>query len=447
MTRIDGETIIANVRKGVTVLGVVALLAAGCQKSAPTTTVSSPSRSPSFSPALSVRDRSWRQDIAYLAREVPRVHAGGLTGVSRAAWMAAAGRLEGQVPGLTDGQVIVGMERMVAMLGDDETQLILRPSAVYPFAARWIGNGIYLLGVPAADRWLLGARLAAVDGHPVREVVARLRPLIDHQDPGIAQGWVVGWGQVSLRWPGYLFDANLLHWLGVTRSATAATFTVVTAHGSLRTIKLAAGGGPAGGRLPRLRYVPAPLYLRHAAEPYWLRILARQRAVYLKYNKCLPGAGFGRLAARALAVLRAHPAYRLMVDLRENSGGYLEPFGPLLRGIWDDRAINVRGRIFGLINDSTASAATYDSYVLRQATNALLIGQQTADPRQKFSDARPLRLPHHDVRIQVTRIIFNPSQTRHGIPDIVVAPTLSDWLAGRDPVLAKALAYGRTRGP
>jgi hypothetical protein len=387
VTRIDGETIIANVRKGVTVLGAVALLAAGCQKSAPTTTVSSPSRSPSFSPALSVRDRTWRQDIAYLAREVPRVHAGGLTGVSRAAWMAAAGRLERQVPGLTDGQVIVGMERMVAMLHDDETQLILPPSAVYPFATRWIGNGIYLLGVPAADRWLLGARLAAVDGHPVREVVARVRTLIDYQDPGIERGWIVNWGQVSPSWPGYLTDADLLHWLGVTRSATAATFTVVTAHSSLRTIKLAAGGGPAGGRLPRLRYVPAPLYLRHAAEPYWLRILARQRAVYLKYNKCLPGAGFGRLAARALAVLRAHPAYRLMVDLRENSGGYLEPFGPLLRGIWDDRASNVRGRIFGLINDFTASAATYDSYVLRQATNA---AHRAADRR---SASEVLRRP------------------------------------------------------
>jgi hypothetical protein len=27
----------------------------------------------------------------------------------------------------------------------------------------------------------------------------------------------------------------------------------------------------------------------------------------------------------------------------------------------------------------------------------------------------------------------------------VVAPTLSDWLTGQDPVLAKALAYGQTR--
>ncbi len=139
-------------------------------------------------PGLSARNLNWRQDVAYLARELPRVHARGLAGVSRAAWMAAARRLERRVPRLTDGQVIVGMAWMVAMLGDDETQLILPPSPVYPFAARWIGGGVYLLGVPAADRWLLGARLVAVDGHPIGQVVTRLRAEIDYQDPGLARG-------------------------------------------------------------------------------------------------------------------------------------------------------------------------------------------------------------------------------------------------------------------
>jgi len=49
-----------------------------------------------------------------------------------------------------------------------------------------------------------------------------------------------------------------------------------------------------------LAYVPSALYLRHVGEPYWLRILARQRAVYLKYNPYLPGTGFGWLAARGV---------------------------------------------------------------------------------------------------------------------------------------------------
>ena len=96
--------------------------------------------------------------------------------------------------------------------------------------------------------------------------------------------------------------------------------------------------------MPRIVYVPSPLYLRHGAEPFWLRILGRRRAVYLKYNQCMPGAGFQRLAARALTVLRAHPAYRLIVDLRDNLGGDRQPFQALLTGIWADPAIKPAGQ-------------------------------------------------------------------------------------------------------
>ena len=404
-------------------------------------------------PAPSVRDQHWQQDIAYLARRLPLVHVRGLTSVSRTTWTQAAHRLEQQVPRLTSGQIIAGMARMVALLHDDETQLILPPSAAYPFAARWIGDGLYLIAAPAADRWLLGARLTAVDGHPLREVVAQLSAVIDYQDPGEARGWEVGWDKVSQDSPGYLNNASLLHWLGIARSAAAARFTVRTTQGSTRTIRLAAAGQPgsagsAGSGFPPVTYLPVPAYLRDSADPYWLRVLDRQRAVYLKYNRCLPGTGFQKVANRALADLRAHPGYRLIVDLRNNPGGDSRPFQSLISGIRADPAINRRGRIFGLVNDFTASSATVDTYNLGHETNALLIGQPAADPIDEFgNDNQLLRLPHYGVVVQYTTAVINAARVRFGIPDIGVAPTLHDWLTGQDPVLAMALAYGRSTRP
>jgi C-terminal processing protease CtpA/Prc len=144
--------------------------------------------------------------------------------------------------------------------------------------------------------------------------------------------------------------------------------------------------------------------------------------------------------------MRVHPAYRLIVDLRDNLGGDDQPFGALVSGIWSDPAVNRPGRIFGLINDFTASAAAVDSYNLGYATNALLIGQQVATPITEFGNAHLLRLPHYGVLIDVTTADVNPTHTRYGIPDIVVAPTLQDWLTGHDPALAEALGYGPTRG-
>ncbi len=397
----------------------------------------------SRTPAPSARDQHWRRDIALLARQLPQVHAEGLTHVTPAAWHAAAARLEAQVPRLSNGQVLVGLARMVALLHDDETQLMLPDAPVYLFNAQWVGSGLYLTAVPSADRGLLGARLVAVDGHPMAEVESRLRGVIDFQDPGTARAWEIGLDQIGLESPGYLNNANLLAWLGLASSARGATFTLRLASGEVRRVWLAAHGRD-NGPVPPIAAIPAPLYLQRRDEPFWMRVLPRQHAVYLKYNQCLSNGGFQRLAARAMAVLHAHPGYRLIVDLRNNTGGDTTPFQSLLNRITRDPVLNRRGHVLGLINGLTASSATLDAGLLAHATRGLLIGQQVSDPIDEYgNDNGLLRLPYNDVLIQYTTATVNSPRTPAGIPDVPVAPTVQDLLTGADPVLAAALAYGR----
>jgi hypothetical protein len=301
---------------------------------------------------------------------------------------------------------------------------------------RWAGTGLYLVAVPAAQRKLLGAQLTGIDGHPIGQVLARLRAVIDYQDPGLARAQEVGWSGPGES--GDLNDADLLSWLKVTRSATVASFAVRTAVG-LRSVRIRP---IAGSGAPAIAHVPSPLYLQHQNNPYWLKILGGQRAVYLKYNECLTNDGFQRLAARALAVLRQHPGYRLIVDLRDNGGGDSAPFLALIADIRADPAVNRRGRIFGLVNGFTDSSASVDSYNLQRQTRALLIGQQVADPIDEYGDDNgQLHLPHYGIRIQYTTAVVNRTRTRFGIPNITVAPTVRDWLTGTDPVLAAALRY------
>lgn len=393
-------------------------------------------------PAPSVRDQHWRRDIAVLARQIPRVHAEGLGHVTPATWHAAAARLAAQVPRLSNGQVLAGLARLVALLHDDETQLMLPDAPVFLFSAQWVGSGLYLVAVPSAERALLGARLVAVDGHPMAEVESRLRAVIDFQDPGTARARETGPDQAGLESPGYLNNASLLAWLGLARSARGATFTVRLASGGLRRVWLAAHGRD-DGAVPPAAAIPAPLYLQHPDEPFWLRVLRRQHAVYLKYNLCLSNDGFQRLAARAVAVLHAHPRDRLIVDLRGNPGGDTTPFQSLLNKITIDPALSRRGRVFGLINDLTASSASLDAGLLQHSTRGLLIGQQVSDPIDEYgNDNGLLRLPYYDVLVQYTTATVNSPATPEGVPDLLVAPTVHDLLTGADPVLAAALAYG-----
>jgi hypothetical protein len=162
--------------------------------------------------------------------------------------------------------------------------------------------------------------------------------------------------------------------------------------------------------------------------------------VYLKYNQCLPGSGFQRLAAQALALLAAHRDYRLIVDLRDNLGGDTEPFQSLISGIQASPQLGTRGRIIGLVNQFTDSSATLDAHSLQQA-GAVLIGQPPADPIDEWGDWQTFQLPWYGIVIQYTSATVNSGAAPLGIPDIVVKPTLAQILAGDDPVLAAALAY------
>jgi hypothetical protein len=104
--------------------------------------------------------------------------------------------------------------------------------------------------------------------------------------------------------------------------------------------------------------------------------------------------------------------------------------------------------VLGLIDGLTASSATLDAGNLGHQTRALLIGQEAADPIDEFgNDYGMLRLPYGDVQIQYTTAVVNSPRTPEGIPDITVAPTVHDLLAGTDPVLAAALSYGHGRYP
>lgn len=389
--------------------------------------------------SLTTRDRYWQQDVAYLAAQLPRVHVDGLTGgATRERWDAAAARLEANVPRLTNGQIITGLARIVALLHDDETLVDPPPDPSYPLETQWIGAGLYLIVVPAADKDLLGGRIVAVDGHPVTDVLAEIRATVDYEDPRLALGM-----ESQL-----MESPSWLSYLGLVSSIRSATFTVRLPSGRVVSADIESYGahGALAAR-PRTVTVPLPFYRQRSNQPYWMAVLAAQDAVYLKYNQCLDNDGFQQLAARALALLSAHPAWRLIVDLRFNYGGDSSPVQTVARWISTDPALDRTGRIIGLIDGNVYSSASLDAHILQSQDGAILIGQPTAEQHDTYGDdSGSLRLPHFGVTVQYTTAVVNDTRALYGVPDIAVTPTLDDWLTGTDPVLATALAYQQVGG-
>ena len=67
--------------------------------------------------------RQWREDLAYLARELPRRHENLFHTITRARFDSALAVLERKLPGLARHQVIVELARLVALVGDGHTNV------------------------------------------------------------------------------------------------------------------------------------------------------------------------------------------------------------------------------------------------------------------------------------------------------------------------------------
>jgi carboxyl-terminal processing protease len=171
---------------------------------------------------------------------------------------------------------------------------------------------------------------------------------------------------------------------------------------------------------------------------------------------------------RALREFVAADGTHLVIDLRGNTGGYLEaavdiaswflPAGtevvredwgrgkdPVVRRAAGKDVSDGRWRIAVLVDGGTASAAEILAAALRERRGAVLIGEQTFG---KGSVQELVEItPETSLKVTIARWLTpnGTSLSENGLtPDTVIPRTMEDVEAGRDPQLDAALRYVRT---
>src|SRR5436309_11393536 len=92
------------------------------------------------------RDGRWRQDLRYLAAELPRLHGNLFFELKREEFESALQELDAAVPNLSDEEIAVGMARIVARADDAHTHVFLGARRL-PLVLHWFRDGIFVVGV------------------------------------------------------------------------------------------------------------------------------------------------------------------------------------------------------------------------------------------------------------------------------------------------------------
>jgi len=375
----------------------------------------------------------WREDLRFFARELPKRHKNLYHTTSREQFERAVAELDAAIPSLQDHQIIVGMIRIAASVGDGHTAVHL-PAYFkrYPIRLYWFGPDLRVASAAREYRQTLGARVVKIGSLGIAEVLARVQscfPTARHEN----EWYVLGTS------PAFIVIPEVLHGLGVVHELGRAPFTFEDESGKQFTLDISPIEFSVVGGVPNVRFIPVakaePLFRQRPSERFWFTYLPDSQTVYLSFRGYK---SLGENAQKLFQFIDANPTKRLAIDLRQNGGGdFFKGRKHLVRPLKERPAINQKGRLFVIVGRATFSAAMVNAIDFRKETNALLVGEPVGERPNSYSENDEVTLPNSRLVVSYsTRYYkFLEEDVPAVMPDKRIDPNWADFKAGRDPVM------------
>ena len=385
-----------------------------------------------------------RAEIDRALELLERIHPEPFHAIDRGTFVAELESLKERLPSLNPEQAAVELMRIWALLSterdghqfalplDVDAEPVL-PIRVYEFA-----DGVFVTDAMEPYRELIGARLTAVGDSPINDVLERLEPLVPRDGPATLP---------SFR-PLYLLRPAVLQGLGIVGSGPVPV-TVSSPDGATRSAELQpvagaefrewAGWLPFHGLAPRegLRHT------QHADPHFAMERIGDGEVLYVRFSRVAPVMSG---AIEELRRLAADPQVkRVVVDLRQNTGGDNTTFGSLLAALGDP-SIGQSERLVVLTDRVTFSAAANFATRLERATDATFAGEPMGGGLNFWNDVDWVELPDFPLpmRLAISTRYWEMAEAddpRLTIePDLPMTVTAADYFAGRDSLLEAVLA-------
>lgn len=387
--------------------------------------------SPSPAP-LSLTKEQWREDLRYLAKELPRRHKNAFHSLTKERFEAAVNELDAAIPSLEDYEIMVRMLRTVALIGDAHTDLHLpKTFHAFPLTLYWFGGDLRVLRTTTNYRQALGAKVVKIGDTNIRDAAEKINSLVPHEN----DYWQRFVGA------SYFQYAEILRALGITPELKTARWTFEDDAGKRFSLDIEPSAPDAKPDwLSTLKQVP--LYRQRLAEPLWFSVLPEAQTLYLNFKSYPETAVFKKISEEFLKAVDEVKPKRVVIDLRLNVGGNFYKGRALLSELKKRALYRTRGNLYVIIGRATQSAAMVNAIDFRQEMNAILVGEPTGGRPNGYSENDEFRLPNSQIEVSYsTRLYkFQDEDSPAVMPDKLIEPSWDIYPSGRDAVLEWILA-------
>jgi hypothetical protein len=140
-------------------------------------------------PELS-RDAKWREDLKFLAAELPSRHKNLFFKITREQFDREIARISDSLPKLTDSEIKLALWRLAAMIGDAHTRIKYGREKTFPFALYQFSDGVFVAAAAEEYKTALGARLVKIGKTNVERAKESVRLHAEKRGYGVADLYV-----------------------------------------------------------------------------------------------------------------------------------------------------------------------------------------------------------------------------------------------------------------
>ncbi len=400
----------------------------------------------------------WRKDLLYLQQKIHSDYHSLFRKISKEDFDQQVSLLYEKIPDLESHEIKVHFSELVSLFGYGHTALGLyswdiTPSLKFhqlPINFYWFSDGIFVQGANKENERAVGSKVIKVGNYKVGEALELIKPITSAENDQHFKAYGLG----------YLGVPEILHTKGIIDDISSVKF-VLEKNGksfNMEIKPIISERFPGnyfliqnqGNWINAQTSEQIPLWLKNPDRRYFIEYLPSQKIVYVKQSSILDESEekIPAFYNRVFKFIEENEVESMVLDLRLNSGGENFKIIPILTGAIKSR-INQRGKFYVIIGRRTFSAAQSLVNELEKYTEAIFVGEPTAENVSYFGDTKTEILPNSKLSIRLSYVWWqnanvapDDSDNRQWTePDIFAELSSEDYINGRDPVMQAILNY------
>jgi hypothetical protein len=381
----------------------------------------------------------WREDLRFLAAELPKRHKNAFHRISREEFEKLINDLDARLTNLSDEEIILEMSRIVSRIGDGHTALgwgWFFPHV--PMNLFWFGKELRVTQVSKQFPRVNGARLLKIGGVGVDKIYEQSRAYIPQ---GETEQFTLD--ASTRRFASPIF----LKHLGLTKTADSAVYEFVDLKGKRFSLEMKGEKNtPEGDWIAP--YQTAPLSLQKPDAPFYYEYLAEAKTLYVNFRWYPRRAEFAKFSKELFDFIDQTQPEKLVFDTRQNGGGdYTRGRDFFIKPLKERKKFHERGRLFVLAGRVTYSAGMVNTADFRNEFKAIIVGEPTGARPIGYMEGRYFMLPNSHLQgsVSIELAKFADADTPGILPDKLIEPDWKSYLDGRDTALEWVLAYPKIK--